>query len=363
MRLNFQAPIRFLTPEIDEAMAVPTHILYETVEDAISQYPHAKGIVLTYPNYYGHAVDLKPIIEKAHQHDIPVLVDEAHGAHFVLGHPFPQSSLKAGADAVVQSAHKTLPAMTMGSYLHLNSGRINRDRLAYYLSVLQSSSPSYPIMASLDIARAYAEDILKTNRTADIEKELINMREVFSQINGADIVEPADARIRQDPLKLCIRSAYGHSGFELKSIFEANGIHPELADERQVLLILPLEGKNMPAPELISTISKDMKDTAVRNDLPAGIGIPSEKSRLCLTGKASCLPSKRIGAFTEAAGRISAESVTPYPPGIPLIMAGERITKETISRLTRLVDLNVHIQGSNQLKQKQLTVYIEEEKS
>ena len=137
-----------MTPEIDEAMAVPTHILYETVEDAISQYPHAKGIVLTYPNYYGHAVDLKPIIEKAHQHDISVLVDEAHGAHFVLGHPFPQSSLKAGADAVVQSAHKTLPAMTMGSYLHLNSGRINRDRLAYYLSVLQSSESKCDSLSS-----------------------------------------------------------------------------------------------------------------------------------------------------------------------------------------------------------------------
>jgi arginine decarboxylase len=148
-------------------------------------------------------------------------------------------------------------------------------------------------MASLDIARAYAEDILKTNRTADIEKELINMREVFSQINGADIVEPADARIRQDPLKLCIRSAYGHSGFELKSIFEANGIHPELADERQVLLILPLEGKNMPAPELISTISKDMKIQQFEMIfLPESESL-LKKSRLCLTGKASCLPSKK----------------------------------------------------------------------
>ncbi|MED4373890.1 hypothetical protein P9216_23350, partial [Bacillus licheniformis] len=130
------------------------------------------------------------------------------------------------------------------------------------------------------------------------------------------------------------------------------------------LLILPLEGKNMPAPELISTISKDMKDTAVRNDLPAGIGIPSEKVTALPYRKSKLSAFKKESVpFTEAAGRISAESVTPYPPGIPLIMAGERITKETISRLTRLVDLNVHIQGSNQLKQKQLIVYIEEEKS
>jgi arginine/lysine/ornithine decarboxylase len=101
-----------------------------------------KGIVLTYPNYYGHAVDLKPIIEKAHQHDISVLVDEAHGAHFVLGHPFPQSSLKAGADVVVQSAHKTLPAMTMGSYLHLNS-RQDQQGQTGILSLRASKQQSF----------------------------------------------------------------------------------------------------------------------------------------------------------------------------------------------------------------------------
>lgn len=98
-------------------------------------------------------IDLEASIAYAHAHKIPVLVDEAHGAHFCLGEPFPKSALAYGADIVVHSAHKTLPAMTMGSYLHINSHLVNEERVSAYLSMLQSSSPSYPIMASLDIAR------------------------------------------------------------------------------------------------------------------------------------------------------------------------------------------------------------------
>ncbi|MBG9913659.1 aminotransferase class I/II-fold pyridoxal phosphate-dependent enzyme [Bacillus sonorensis] len=354
----------FLMPETDETMAVPTHVLQQTVKDAISKYPSAKGIMLTYPNYYGHAADLKPIITEAHQHHIPVLVDEAHGAHFVLGRPFPQTALRAGADAVVQSAHKTLPAMTMGSYLHVNSRRIDRDRLAYYLTVLQSSSPSYPLMASLDLARAYAEEIVKTNRLAKIEKEIAGMKELFLKIAGVDISEPADPFIQKDPLKLCLRSKQGHTGYELKEIFEANGVHPELADERQVLFVLPLEGKRPLPPDVISRIGKQITSRSAGDTRQAPIEQPSEKVTTLPYGKSVLSAFKTESVpFNKAAGRISAEQIVPYPPGIPLIMDGERIKQESISQLSRLVDLNTHIQGSSRLKQKQLTVYIEEEKS
>ena len=93
----------------------------ETVSTALELYPETKAIILTYPNYYGFAEDLSPIIKLAHEKGIPVLVDEAHGAHLSLGAPFPKSAIHLGADVVVHSAHKTLPAMTMGSYLHVNS--------------------------------------------------------------------------------------------------------------------------------------------------------------------------------------------------------------------------------------------------
>ena len=124
----------------------------EIIKNAIGKYPNAKALILTHPNYYGMGMDLEASIAFAHAHKIPVLVDEAHGAHLCLGEPFPKSALTYGADIVVHSAHKTLP-MTMGSYLHINSHLVDEDKVTTYLSMLQSSSPSYPIMASLDIAR------------------------------------------------------------------------------------------------------------------------------------------------------------------------------------------------------------------
>ena len=110
----------YLAPEIDKNMHVPSYVSLSVIEKALASYPNAKGLVLTNPTYYGHLADLNAAVKKAHSYGVPVLVDEAHGAHFVLGEPFPPSSLAMGADAVVQSAHKTLPAMTMGSYFHLN---------------------------------------------------------------------------------------------------------------------------------------------------------------------------------------------------------------------------------------------------
>src|SRR6185312_13762748 len=100
---------------------------------------------------------LEDTIKLCHSHNVPVLVDEAHGAHFVIGEPFPQSALSLGADVVVHSAHKTLPAMTMASFIHIKSNLVSIERLAHALHMLQSSSPSYLLMASLDHARAYAE--------------------------------------------------------------------------------------------------------------------------------------------------------------------------------------------------------------
>ncbi|MCY7797455.1 aminotransferase class I/II-fold pyridoxal phosphate-dependent enzyme, partial [Bacillus spizizenii] len=164
----------------------------------------------TNPTYYGHSADLTEIISVAHHYGIPVLVDEAHGAHFVLGKPFPVSALKMGADIVVQSAHKTLPAMTMGSYLHLNNGcRVDRNRVAEYLVRLQSSSPSYPIMASLDIARAYVQHIIEERKLSDILQRIQSLKQTFDLLTNAEVVKPADPRMITDPLKLTIRSKRG----------------------------------------------------------------------------------------------------------------------------------------------------------
>ncbi|MCI2455287.1 hypothetical protein KC301_15385, partial [Listeria monocytogenes] len=154
---------------------------------------------------------------------------------------FPPSALSYGADVVVQSAHKTLPAMTMGSYLHLQGGRMDAKRLKTFLTMLQSSSPSYPIMASLDVARAYVEEIKKKEILDGMMKELAELKNEFNRIPQLEVVE--SELLSNDPLKCVIRSTKGLTGYELKRVLESVEVHPELADEHQVLLVFGLEQK------------------------------------------------------------------------------------------------------------------------
>lgn len=353
----------YLAPDIDEAMHVPTHVPLDTIKKALAAYPDAKGLVLTNPTYYGHSADLTEVISEAHHYGIPVLVDEAHGAHFVLGEPFPVSALKMGADIVVQSAHKTLPAMTMGSYLHLNSSRIDRNRVAEYLVRLQSSSPSYPIMASLDIARAYVQHIIEERKLSDILHQIQSLKQTFDLLTNAESVEPADSRMITDPLKLTIRSKRGHSGYTLQNILERANIFTELADENQVLLVLPLGGKRRINAETIKSIDEEIEKTPLDQMFVSAEWAAQPVTVLPYQKKVLRTFKKEYVDFDEAAGRLNAEDIIPYPPGIPMIMAGERITKESVEKLSRLISMKTHVQGNMKIKEKQLLVYIEEGKS
>ncbi|BDG78299.1 hypothetical protein BSF_00280 [Bacillus subtilis] len=353
----------YLAPDIDEIMHVPTHVPLGTIKEALKAYPNAKGLVLTNPTYYGHSADLTEIISEAHQYGIPVLVDEAHGAHFVLGEPFPASALQMGADIVVQSAHKTLPAMTMGSYLHLNSNKIERNRVADYLNRLQSSSPSYPIMASLDLARAYLQHMIEEQKLPDVLQHIQLIKQTFDSLAYAEAVEPANQRITTDPLKLTIRSKCGHSGFTLQKILERVNIFTELADENQVLLVLPLGGKQRIDSETIKKIDQEIEKTP-SDEMNVSPEWESQPITVMPYPKKvlNTLQKEYVG-FDKAAGRLNAEDVIPYPPGIPMIMAGERITRESVQKLSRLISMKTHVQGNMKINEKQLLVYIEEEKS
>jgi arginine/lysine/ornithine decarboxylase len=199
----------FIAPEIDEEWGLAGGVRLKDLQEALQAYPQTKAIILTHPTYHGQSNELTEIVSIAHKKNIPVLVDEAHGAHFILGSPFPESAIKAGADVVVHSAHKTLPAMTMGSYLHVNSELINENRVAFYLQMLQSSSPSYPIMASLDLARAYLASFSAENKEI-LLKKISSFRDELKQIKDIDVMEGTNDRL--DPLKITIRSKMGLSG-------------------------------------------------------------------------------------------------------------------------------------------------------
>lgn len=351
----------FMSPKIDENWKVSSGYDARTVEKALQLFPDIKAVILTYPNYYGLTYDLGEIISVARKKNLPVLIDEAHGAHFILPPPFPESSVQLGADIVVQSAHKTLPAMTMGSFLHINSRRIDPERVKFYLQMLQSSSPSYPLMASLDLARYYLASYNEEDLAFFI-KEVERFKKILCTIPEIEILQTPNG-CKPDPLKITLRSTKGISGFQLQELLETERVYPELADMQNVLLILPLLKKEQMYPftktaeKIASAVKKEdyeqsflirSREFLYRDELFSVLSVPFKKMEQT---------EKEEIPLSEACGRISGEMIIPYPPGIPLIMEGEKITEEKLGILMNLLAQNANFQGGRVLQKRRIIVF------
>jgi arginine/lysine/ornithine decarboxylase len=345
----------FISPEYDELVKVPTGVSVRSIKRGIEQYPNTKAIILTYPNYYGHTVELRSIIELAHERNIPVLVDEAHGAHFILKE-FPESAVTLGADIVIHSAHKTLPAMTMGSFLHFNSRIIDYRKVKYYLQVLQSSSPSYPIMASLDLARYFLARLDKQG-ISEIITGIEAFRAGLRQIPQIKVVEPLQATSLTDPLKVTIQSTTGLTGYQLQTILEQNGVYCELADPNNILILMPLSGNKLYNQPLLDILSEQLKDQRPSSTQTNFQTITSDEiTELALSYKQITQLDKKVVSLDESIGQIAAEMIVPYPPGIPLLMVGELITLKHINMITSYIHAGARFQG-NQFRNLAISVF------
>ncbi|WNB92056.1 aminotransferase class I/II-fold pyridoxal phosphate-dependent enzyme [Bacillus sp. NEB1478] len=337
----------FLSPEMDVEGGYPLGITIDTVNDALTKFPESKGIILTNPTYYGLQQDITGIADAIHGHGGIVLVDEAHGAHFGLK-DMPKMAIQQGADAAVQSAHKTLPALTMGAFLHVNSDRIDEYRLSHALQMVQSSSPSYLLMASLDLSRLYLENLSEEDVTSIINQSQ-TFKEFIDSLPHLQVVKNPKGYVT-DPLKVTIQSDREISGYKLQSLFEKEGIYPELADERNVLLVLPL-GMMDSLSELkkvfyiLADQLKVYKNKESVENIPTAF--PSVSMLELTYTQMKKLRAKKI-LIEDAAGYIAAIAVIPYPPGIPLIVKGEKITSESIRLYFSLKEKGAKFQGTTE---------------
>lgn len=345
----------YIAPKWHEASETAGCIELETLKMAVQRYPHAKAAIFTYPTYYGvTAQDFKEQIKVCHAAGIPVLVDEAHGAHLVVSKQLPYSALELGADVVVQSAHKTLPAMTMASFMHVKSQLVSEEKLNHYLRMLQSSSPSYLLLASLDDARSYVANYTESDFVYLMEKRN-HFIEAITSSTELEIIEVDDA------LKLLVR-APGYSGFALKEALEKMHVYIELADAQQVLLILPLlkHGDSYPFADLRIRMKEALiylKDGEIEQKVK-----PSPQ----ITMTAITLPElsfeeieqaeKEWVPYMRAIGRVAAATIIPYPPGIPLFVPGEKITVAKLSQLEELLAIGATFQGEHRLLEKLIYV-------
>ncbi|MGG4039755.1 aminotransferase class V-fold PLP-dependent enzyme [Bacillus ginsengihumi] len=352
LRIANVKPI-FVFPTIDSDIKVGNGFQRSLVEQAFQQYKHIKACIFTYPNYYGMTYDLQSIIDCAHKHGSIVLVDEAHGPHFALGFPFPSPAAECGADMVVHSAHKMLPAMTMGSYLHVYNESIPIEKVEYYLSVLQSSSPSYPIMMSLDYARWYVANFTKE----DISYTLKQRESFIKALRniGIRVVETPG----QDPLKLLI-SKDEVSGFDLQKGLEHVGLFSEMADFYRVVFVLPLLKKDVEYPyqEAIDRMNSAELETlpTIKGELKT-IKFPEVITEPVLSYDEMERCTIEWVSIKQAKNCIAAKMIIPYPPGIPLLFPGEVITDVHIQAIQQLRMYRASLQGEHKLDEDKLAVF------
>ncbi|MER2035431.1 MAG: aminotransferase class I/II-fold pyridoxal phosphate-dependent enzyme [Mammaliicoccus vitulinus] len=298
-----------------------------------------KLAVFTYPNYYGETFDIEESIKLLKAHNIPILVDEAHGAHFGVSSYFPKSSIVYGADIVVQSYHKTLPALTMGSVIYIKENLNIKTDIQDYLKMLQTSSPSYLVMASLESAenfyKNYNDQFFKRNRKRLIE----TLQQVGFKVGSLE-----------DPLKLIV-SHEKLTGFEVQSIFEESNIFVELCHQKFILLVLPLwhHLDRFPFDELIERINKFEIDVERIHVQEEQFELPCHST----TYKYIDIEDTRNIELCSSVGEISAVDVVPYPPGVPVILKGEIISQDIVDSLLQWLNRGGRVEG---IRNKQIKV-------
>ena len=348
----------FLSPPIDPQTGLPGGLRQADVELALDKYPQAVGLLLTDPNYYGIGADLRPIVEAAHRRDVPVLVDAAHGAHFGFHPKLPSSALAAGADGVVHSTHKMLTAMTMGAMLHVQGSRLDQAAVARALTTLQSSSPSYPIMSSLDLARRQlatsgASALGQAIQVAD------RLRDKLAALPWLRLVrpvpaEPGSGSAVQDPLKLAFSDRTATlTGFELAANLERHGCFAEMADPAYVTLTIGLSTSDCEADRLIEALLSISAEYAlVKKELQAPTKNIDNVYQSNLSQPISFSYHAKISEHSlhqvkldEAVHHTAHHQIVPYPPGVPLLYPGETITPETVGKLKEWLAAGSRIHG------------------
>jgi len=345
----------FFQPTFDRDLKLTLNMTFETVRQAIDANPGARALLITSPNYYGLCADITRIIPYARERGLIVLVDEAHGPHLKYNSKLPTCALEAGADLCVQSTHKIVGGMTQASMLHARAGRINIDDVTNTLKLLQTTSPSYILMASLDLARMQmaTEGKKLLNRTIKLAEEA---RGKINSINGMTCFGKEGARqagmADMDVTKLTITvSDLGFSGYHVSQLLNTRfDIQVEMADPFHVLVIVSIGDRQDDLDRLVAALQQISAETGLQGALlPLDKVHPPSLSHPCvMTPREAFYSDTELVSIDQAIGRVSAEIVTVYPPGIPLLVPGEEVSREAIDYLQNMAGLGAIIDGLNE---------------
>ncbi|MDP4180012.1 MAG: aminotransferase class I/II-fold pyridoxal phosphate-dependent enzyme [Bacillota bacterium] len=339
----------YIQPEINEKIGIAMGITEESLKKAIKENPHAKAVFLINPTYYGIASDLKSVVRIAHRNNMAVLVDEAHGAHMSFHDDFPLTAMEVGADMSAASMHKTAGSMTQSSVLLLRSNVISPDRVKQVLNLTHTTSSSYVLMTSLDIARkqlaAKGSDLLEeTLYLARLAREEINKIDGLYAFGKELVGAPGCNDF--DETKLGINVAgIGLTGYQMeKKLRKEYNIQVEMSDLYNILAILTI-GDRKEDLEILVNALKDIAQKQGAREYRATTIVPNNP-KLIVSPRDAFYSDKKVVALENSIGEISGEMVMAYPPGIPVICMGERISQEIIDYIKLLKEEKCALQGT-----------------
>ena len=333
----------WLTPEIDQVTGVPTGIPVSELERVLDQKPIA--LLLTEPGYLGTISELPALIKKAHENSIPVIVDAAWGGHFGFSSQLPQHVLQLGADALITSVHKALPGYSASALLLAQGKLLNLDRIEQSFETTHTTSPAGAPLASIDGCRALLE-----TRGDELTSELISLVESFK----ASVQTNFDATIflnttdflpqRFDPVKIVLRAnILGLSGVDVERKLEEANIRVEMADQDTIVFLATLADTAddfMVLEKALVPILKTLQAPARKTQTSLSWSIVPT---VAMSIRDAYFADTEFVSAKEAIGRISADLIAPYPPGVAVVAPGEVLTEQIVHGLATTQKAGVRI--------------------
>lgn len=358
----------FVAPMLDPELQIAHCITPEALERAFASAPGAVGATVVSPTYFGAVADVRGLAEVAHAHDAVLVMDEAWGSHFAFHERLPQSALGAGADLVISSTHKILGSLTQSAMLHLGAGARGRleEVVDRAVTLVESTSPSSLLSGSLDATRRNAA----VHGHELLAETLDAMTDLRAQVNAIEGLAALDERVRQspsvadyDPLRLAVDvRGTGATGYHIARIMrEDHEVDLELAAENVVVAVFGMgEPAARTGARLIAALRDAARATAAhRPRLHELFAPPPPWGPLVLSPREAFLGPQEVVSAREAGGRIAAESLATYPPGIPNVLPGERLTDETLDYIGQTLEQGGSLRGASDRRLRTVRVVIE----
>ena len=342
----------YLPPELDAENHVAHGVTPRTLSCMLDSHPETKAVLVVSPTYYGACSDVGALADAAHRHGVPLLVDEAWGPHFPFHPDLPPSALSQGADAAVTGTHKLLGALTQASMLHVRGDLIDPDRVEVVARMFQSTSPSCLLYASLDVARQQM-----ATEGEDLLSEAIALAESARlELAAHPKLGVLDKRLvgthgvaATDPTRLCVNvTRTTRTGYEVERILaHEHGIQVEMSDFANVLANITIGHRREHVEALCEAFLAVADAPPHERPDPHGFierGLVVLPEQVCSPSTAFHAPQERV-ALGKAAGRVSAELAASYPPGIPVVVPGERLTSALVAHLEAQVAAGCRMVG------------------